>query len=177
MTLIGGALASTLTLLVLIPRITRKAKLFYERLATLAELGETLTRMDKKAEAANKHLDDQLANLIAIRRIQMDLDPSMMQFEMDPHGHLIWANRLWHSTTGLQRDEARGSGWEIAIARRSRVTFFREFRKMLDHQRSFDEEVSWVDREGQETTMKLSILPVRNKAGEILNFHGIGIVK
>lgn len=166
MAAIGGALVSTWGLLVLIPKILRIARRCYEHLAVVAEIGHTLAR-----------IEDGIGNIIATRRITMDADSHIVHFETDAHGHLIWANRLWHRLTGLSRDEARGRGWEMALAEEGRHRFLSDYQQAIDHQRAYEGRVIYVDRAGQETTVLLAYVPVRNQAGEVLSYHGLGEVR
>jgi PAS domain S-box-containing protein len=165
MTAVGGAIGSTWALIVLVPRIARAFRHFYDQLVELASFGDTL-----------KRIEDGMGNIIATRRILMDVDKDTIHFETDARGKLLWANRLWHRITGLSRDEARGSGWELAVAEDGRHRFLSDYQQSIDHQRAFEGRVTYVDRVGNETTVALSFIPARNKAGEILSYHGVGEV-
>ena len=150
----------------LVPKILRLARRCYAHLALVAEIGQTLAR-----------IEDGIGDIIATRRITMDADNATIHFETDRRGHLVWANRLWHRLTGLSRDEARGRGWEIAVAPAELHRFLSDYQQCIDHERAHEGKVTYVDRQGRETLVVLAFIPVRSKDGVVLRYHGVGEVR
>lgn len=173
MTAIVAAIAATIGLLKAIPPAFKLAKQLIDGSVFVLDIKVWGVELIKKMEEGFKRVEDGQLNQINARRFYLDADERNAHFETDARGKTEWVSRRWRLMTGLDNSQARGSGWENGIAPDVQDAVLREWQAAIDHQRTFDRLVVYVDREGRRTTMKVIASPMRDRDGNVMQFHGI----
>jgi PAS domain S-box-containing protein len=171
-TAIAGAVASTIGLFHLLPRIYRVAMSFYEGALFTIEIRDKLAAVEARIVDRLNSLDDGQLNMIVVRRQMLDNDADVAYFETSPQGKTDWVSKTWTRWTGIENDDARGNGWENGIAPEDLARVLHNWQLAIDHQRDYVDRYSYFDRNGKRTQVETIARPIRRKDGTILNYFG-----
>lgn len=164
----SAALVGTWGFIMLLPKIKHRLLEAYRAANAFLTIDE---KLDKLLLTGDR-LDDRITNLIEIRRMMLDDHQDAAYFITDEHGKTLWVSKTWTNWTGIDNDQARGSGWELGIAPFDRNRVITAWEQAIDHERRFEENYSYVDRIGNTTAVTCTAGPVRRKGGTIMNFFG-----
>lgn len=118
-------------------------------------------------------LDRGQANTIQTRRMLLNREVNSAFFECDMMGGCVWVSRLWRRMTGLDIEEARGNGWEIGIAPENRAGVAMLWAESIAKGRGFESEVTYIDRDGMRTSMKVFADPIEDDhTGKVIGWFG-----
>lgn len=170
---ITAAVGATVALIQALPPLFTLVKRLIDGSVFLLEIQETIRDMRKEATDAFKRLEDGQLNQINARRFNLDADSTRAYFETDGNGKTEWVSRKWRDITGLDNSQARGSGWENGLAPENEERVLRAWQAAIDHQRTFDLVVIYIDRDGLQTPMRVIASPMRDSLGHVIQFHGI----
>jgi PAS domain S-box-containing protein len=92
-----------------------------------------------------------------------------------PDGSVDFINLHWQEYTGLPRGDALGWGWEAAVHPDDRARFVSEWREALESARAMESEVRVRRAGGEYRWLLVRNVPVRDEAGAVLKWYGIGI--
>jgi PAS domain S-box-containing protein len=92
-----------------------------------------------------------------------------------PDGSVDFINQHWQEFTGLPRGDAMGWGWEAAVHPDDLARFVSEWREALRSARAMDSEVRVRRADGEYRWLFVRNVPVRDEAGAILKWYGIGV--
>jgi len=171
-TAIAGAIASTLGVFHLLPRIYKVLRNFYDGALFTIEIRDKLAEIKSEMVQRLDSLDDGQLNMIVVRRQMLDNDYEVAYFETSPTGKTLWVSKTWSQWTGLSENEARGNGWENGIAPEDLSRVLHNWQLAIDHQRDYVDRYSYVDRAGWRRSVETVARPIRRKDGTILNFFG-----
>lgn len=176
--IVGSLATSIVTIwaaLKLIPKLWDKLISLVQAVKMIVNVEIHLVAILKEMREGFLRLDRGQHNMIQTRRCIMDADERVAFFECDSHGKCVWTNKLWRQLTGLDSDEARGSGWERGIAENDRHRVLSDWQASLDHQRIYEDVVTYCDRLGHLTKVRVTANPIRDDQGNILSWHGHAI--
>ncbi len=167
-TAIVSAVAATVALLKLLPKLYGAAKKFYAGTEFLLTLESYLARIEKHLE----DLDRGQTDLIGTRREIMAEDELRGWIECDAKGRWEFANRLVRAWMGLESDEITGNGWQGGIAEEDRHRVVLAWEDAVLRGRKFEEHCSLVDRVGRRTRIRLNATPLFDKTGAVISIKG-----
>lgn len=168
---IAAAAASIIATLKLLPKIHASCLKFYRNATIGANLGEHMDEMKGQIAKAKEEIMVEIragfASLtrgqvqqIQVRRMLLDRETNDAFFECDAKGNCIWVSRLWRKLTGLDIEEAKGNGWEIGVAPEERDRVAARWADAIARRHPFEEVVTYIDRDGKRTTMKVFAGPI-----------------
>jgi PAS domain S-box-containing protein len=96
-----------------------------------------------------------------------------MAWISDPNGNVDFVNRRWSEYTGLSINDARGSGWQIAIEPKSLPMVLDRWSTILASGEAGEIEVRLRRVDGQYRWFAISFSPMRDDMGSIVNWYGI----
>ncbi|MEP6671704.1 MAG: PAS domain-containing protein [Chthoniobacter sp.] len=171
-TTFAAAVAATFTALKLIPKIARVLKIFYEGALFMVDIKDNMNAIERRIIDRLSRLDDGQLNIIEGRRQMLNNDVHRVWFITDGKGKTEWVNDTWRKWTGIDPDDARGSGWENGIAPEDLHRVIQGWQMAIDHQRGYADAFSYIDREGRRTRVEVQASPIRRSDGTILNYFG-----
>lgn len=168
-----GALVAVWALAMLIPKGFRNLRALYRAIMKGVEIPDRLDAMESKLEGWFARIDRGQSHMIQTRRVLLDRETANAFFECDAAGNCQWVSRYWRRMTGLDIDEAMGSGWEMGIGQGDRARVISAWRDSLEKRRPFEETLTYVDRTGITTRMHVFVQPIQDdQTKEIIGWFG-----
>lgn len=81
-------------------------------------------------------------------KAQMNVNAKAL-FEADRTGRCTWVNRPHSRLTGFQTSEVMGDGWINVVAPECRTRVAEQWRRAVEQEREFDEDVWYIKTDGQ----------------------------
>lgn len=171
--LVVGAPVALWGVLVASRKLLKLMATAYEGGLFLIDVKEHIGAIRTEMQAGFAKIDRGQLHMIQSRRVLLDRETSSAFFECDPQGGCQWVSRQWKRMTGLDEDEARGNGWEMGIAADERAYIVAAWKEAIDRKRPFEQTVTYVNREGVRTAMKVFASPIIDEeTGDVLSFFG-----
>lgn len=171
--LLVGAPVAVWGLLVGVSKLIKLLRTMYEGGSFLMDVKEHLESMRGEMKEGFAKIDRGQLYMIQSRRLLFDRELSSAFFECDATGHYLWVSRLWKRITGMDSDDAAFNGWELAIAPSERVQVIEAWRMSIEKQRPFEQVVTFIDREGHTTPMKMFASPIKDDdTGAVIAWFG-----
>lgn len=117
-------------------------------------------------------IDRGQSHMIQWRQFLLDRETGNAFFGCNPNGEYNWVSDHWMKLTGISDSMALGNGWELGVAKEDRERVVQAWRESVERRRFFEENFSFVNRDGVLTPMKVFAKPIVDDAGTILGWAG-----
>lgn len=94
-------------------------------------------------------------------------------FQANTEGDFVFVNQKWCKLTGLQPEEAIGTGWSRAIHAAERDAVLNDWNQLVKSQLSFNKEFRFVNTTGHMFWVAVSAVEIKDEAGILTGFIGI----
>ena len=139
-------------------------------MALLAFLTTSLvvTRLVSRRRASFQEISDLRDQLTLV----IDSIPALTGVAL-PSGSVELVNRRWLEFTGIQLEDAKGSGWTRSLHPEDREAFTSKGRAAREAREPFEIEVRLRRADGIYRWFLMRVAPLRNERGEVIRWYGV----